>query len=56
VSVTPDHTQNIGQNLRELMLAINRLEREITELVEQLAPQLLTEPGFGPLSAAKLVG
>jgi transposase len=44
------------RRLRELTLAINRLEREITELVEQLAPQLLTEPGFGPLIAAKLVG
>ena len=44
------------RRLRELTLAINRLEREITELVEQIAPQLLTEPGFGPLIAAKLVG
>ena len=44
------------RRLRELTLAINRLEREITELVTQIAPQLLTEPGFGPLIAAKLVG
>jgi transposase len=44
------------RRLRELTLAINRLEREITELVSQLAPQLLSEPGFGPLIAAKLVG
>jgi transposase len=44
------------RRLRELTLAINRLEREITELVSQLAPQLLAEPGFGPLIAAKLVG
>jgi transposase len=44
------------RRLRELTLAINRLEREITELVQQVAPQLLTEPGFGPLTAAKLVG
>jgi transposase len=44
------------RRLRELTQAINRLEREITELVAQLAPQLLTEPGFGPLIAAKLVG
>src|ERR671918_532182 len=44
------------RRLRELTLAINRLEREITELVGQIAPQLLTEPGFGPLIAAKLVG
>jgi transposase len=44
------------RRLRELTLAINVLEREITELVTQLAPQLLVEPGFGPLIAAKLVG
>src|SRR5215217_2397027 len=44
------------RRLRELTLAINRLEREITELVAQIAPQLLSEPGFGPLIAAKLVG
>ena len=44
------------RRLRELTVAIHRLEREITELVTQLAPQLLAEPGFGPLIAAKLVG
>jgi transposase len=44
------------RRLRELTQAIKQLEREITELVQQLAPQLLTEPGFGPLIAAKLVG
>ena len=44
------------RRLRELTLAINQLEREITDLVAQIAPQLLTEPGFGPLTAAKLVG
>src|ERR671927_674023 len=44
------------RRLRELTLAINQLEREIGELVKQIAPQLLTEPGFGPLIAAKLVG
>jgi transposase len=44
------------RRLRELTQAINQLEREITELVGQIAPQLLSEPGFGPLIAAKLVG
>jgi len=44
------------RRLRELTLAINRLEHEIAALVEQIAPQLLSEPGFGPLIAAKLVG
>src|SRR3954454_21705377 len=44
------------RRLRELTQAINHLEREISELVGQIAPQLLSEPGFGPLTAAKLVG
>jgi transposase len=32
------------------------LERQITERVKQHAPQLLAEPGCGPLTAAKLIG
>jgi transposase len=44
------------RRVRELTGAINQLEREITVLVGQIAPQLLAEPGFGPLIAAKLVG
>ena len=44
------------RRLRELTGAIKQLEREITVLVGQIAPQLLAEPGFGPLIAAKLVG
>jgi transposase len=44
------------RRLRELTLAVRMLEREITALVGQIAPQLLDEPGFGPLIAAKLVG
>ena len=33
-----------------------RSSAEIAQLVATIAPQLLTEPGFGPLTAAKLVG
>src|SRR5512132_78875 len=44
------------RRLRELTQAINQLEREITGLVARIAPQLLSEPGVGPLTAAKLVG
>jgi transposase len=44
------------RRLRELTQAINALEVEIAQLVARVAPQLLTEPGFGPLTAAKLVG
>jgi transposase len=44
------------RRLRELTLAVRQLQREITELITSIAPQLLAEPGFGPLIAAKLVG
>src|SRR3954470_2191489 len=39
------------RRLRELTETIRALAREITQLVEQIAPQLLAEPGFGPLIA-----
>jgi transposase len=42
--------------LRELNRRINELEREITPLIAALAPALLTIPGCGALTAAKLVG
>jgi transposase len=44
------------RHLRELSDTINLLEAEIAELVAQVAPQLLAEPGFGPLTAGKLIG
>jgi transposase len=44
------------RRLRELTDTINTLAREITQLVERIAPHLLAEPGFGPLIAAKLIG
>jgi transposase len=44
------------KRLRELTQSIKALEAEIAELVARVAPQLLAEPGFGPLTAAKLVG
>ena len=44
------------RRLRELTIAADALEAEIAELVTQAAPQLLDEPGFGPLTAAKLIG
>src|SRR3954462_13875475 len=44
------------RRLRELTAATNSLETEIAELVAEIAPQLLDEPGFGPLTAAKLLG
>jgi transposase len=44
------------RRLRELTSATAALEAEIADLVAQIAPQLLDEPGFGPLTAAKLLG
>src|SRR5215210_5103324 len=44
------------RRLRELSAATKALEAEIADLVAQIAPQLLDEPGFGPLTAAKLLG
>jgi transposase len=44
------------RRIRELSQTIKTLQREIAQLVAGIAPQLLTEPGFGPLIAAKLVG
>jgi transposase len=49
-------TRDALRRLRELTHTINALEAEIAQLVAQIAPQLLAEPGFGPLTAAKLVG
>jgi transposase len=42
--------------VRELNRRINELEREIKPLIHVLAPALLTIPGCGALTAAKLVG
>jgi transposase len=44
------------RRIRERSQTIEALQREIAELVAGIAPQLLSEPGFGPLIAAKLVG
>ena len=44
------------RRIRELSQTIKALEAEIADLVAQIAPHLLAEPGFGPLTAAKLVG
>src|SRR3954452_25132863 len=44
------------RRLRELTVAADALEAEVADLVTQAAPQLLNEPGFGPLTAAKLIG
>ena len=52
VRIARDELHRIG----ELSRTIKALEREIAGLVATVAPQLLTEPGFGPLTTAKLLG
>jgi transposase len=44
------------RRIQELSQTIKALEAEIAQLVGEIAPQLLAEPGIGPLTAAKLVG
>jgi len=44
------------RHLRELSMTVDALEAEIADLVAEVAPQLLAEPGFGPLTAGKLIG
>ena len=44
------------RQIRDLTRTADALEAEIAELVSEVAPHLLDEPGFGPLTAAKLIG
>ena len=44
------------RQIRELTRTADALEAEIAEFVDQVAPHLLDEPGFGALTAAKLIG
>ena len=44
------------RRIRELSQTIKALEARSPGSSPRIAPQLLTEPGFGPLTAAKLVG
>jgi transposase len=44
------------RRIRELTREVNRLHRELSTLVRLLAPELLTIPGCGELTAAKLLG
>jgi transposase len=48
--------RDLVSHIRAATRRIRELEREITLLVEMVCPQLVAEPGCGPLTAAKLVG
>jgi transposase len=44
------------RSIRHATRRVRALEKEIAVLVADYAPQLLDEPGCGPLTAAKLIG
>jgi transposase len=44
------------RRVRDLTRSIDALRHELAELVTDLAPRLLAEPGCGTLTAAKLIG
>jgi transposase len=48
--------RDLIERCRSLTITINQLEREITQLIEELAPSLLAICGCGPLTAAKILG
>jgi transposase len=52
VRIAREQVRSIRQRTRR----VRELEREIAALVADYAPQLLEEPGCGPLTAAKLIG
>ncbi len=47
--------RDLATRARALEQTASRYERELAELVGQLDPRLLAEPGIGPISAAKLL-
>jgi hypothetical protein len=49
-------TRELRDRVRDVNRRINELEREIRSLIRHLATALLTIPGCGALTAAKLVG
>ena len=51
-----DIARGLVARTRELTSTIDRLEHDIRDLVETLAPTLLALTGCGPLTAAKLLG
>lgn len=47
--------RDLARTARQLDDQASRYRKEITQLVEELSPGLLDEPGVGPVSAAKLL-
>src|SRR5215207_2009843 len=47
--------RRLARRIGHLTTEIDDAERDLTELIAELAPELLAEPGVGPLSAAQLL-
>jgi transposase len=47
---------DLVERCRSLTVEIKRIERELTGLMEWMAPQLLVQPGCGAITAARLIG
>jgi transposase len=47
--------RRLARRIGHLTSEINEAEHDLTELVAELAPQLLAEPGVGPISTAQLL-
>ncbi|WP_267596069.1 transposase [Carbonactinospora thermoautotrophica] len=54
-SVQTDICRELVARIRQLTRRVRELERQITHRVQGLAPALLSLPGCGPLSAAKIL-
>jgi transposase len=47
--------RSVARRVLQLTSEERELTREIEKLIRKLAPQLLAQPGVGPLAAAQLV-
>jgi transposase len=51
----PTRLRRLARRIDHLTTEIEDAEHDLTELIAELAPQLLAEPGVGPISAAQLL-
>lgn len=54
-SVTVTTLRQVARRLRALQVEAAAYERQLDELVSEVAPALLAEPGVGPITAAQLL-
>jgi transposase len=47
--------RSVARRVQQLTVEERQLRREIETLTRKLAPQLLDQPGVGPIAAAQLI-